>query len=70
MHFKTLLEDFNIINVFGGEASTRFKIMQSVFTGSLILLTFPALWAAYNMSKDFGWGVYKKIGASLDVQSK
>jgi hypothetical protein len=65
-----LLEDFSIIEIFGAETSTIIEIMQSVFTGSLILLTFPALWAAYKMSKDFGWGVYKKIGASLDVQSK
>ncbi|KAI8886819.1 hypothetical protein K501DRAFT_269409 [Backusella circina FSU 941] len=44
--------------------------IQFAFSCSLIVLTPPALWAAYKMSKDFGWGVYKKIGASLDVQNR
>lgn len=34
------------------------------------LLMIPTLFTAYKVIKDIGWQVYKKIGSSIELQSK
>ena len=38
---------------------------------SVVLLTFAAIMSflSYQMSKQFGWNIYKKIGADVKIQS-
>lgn len=39
---------------------------------SVVLLTFAIImsYLSYQMSKQFGWNIYKKIGADVQIQSK
>lgn len=34
------------------------------------ILLIPTLYTAHKVVKDFGWLVYKKIGSSIELQSK
>ncbi|KAI8891090.1 hypothetical protein K501DRAFT_205733, partial [Backusella circina FSU 941] len=43
-------------------------VLQIAFSGVLFIFAIPTLWYAYKVKKDFGWGVYKKIGGSLELQ--
>jgi hypothetical protein len=45
--------------------------LQIALSVIVFLLIFPNLWVAhFKLTKDFGWGVYKKIGGSVMLQSK
>jgi hypothetical protein len=45
-------------------------VLQIAFSAVLFIFSIPTLWFAYKVKKDFGWGVYKKIGSSLKLQSE
>lgn len=50
--------------------STLNKDMQLAFSCTIFVLVIPTIWVAKKVEKEFGWGLYKKLGASMHLQSK
>lgn len=46
------------------------QYLQIALSVIIFLFIFPTFWVANQITKDFGWGVYKKIGSSIKIQGK
>jgi hypothetical protein len=44
------------------------QYLQIALAIVIFILTFPTIYIAHKVTKDLGWGVYKKIGSSLEIE--
>lgn len=44
------------------------QYLQVGLTIVIFALAFPTIYVAHKVTKDLGWGVYKKIGSSVAIE--